>query len=470
MRTHIQLLRDAGKRVIAFTQTCDLGTYLLASACDQIVMQPGGDVAVLGFYQQAVFLKESLDTIGISLDVIAITPYKGVYDQFSRDSLSPEGREQLERLLDSRYEIAVNLIAEGRKRTPEEIRTLIDTAPHLDTDALRLGWIDALLYEEGLPGYLETDGLIDWEEAEHKLIRKPQPQRPDQYVAILPITGLMLPGESGGSPVPLPIPIPIIGDERAGDMTIVQEVRALMKDEQAAAVVLFIDSGGGAVIAAEAMASALDELAKTRPVVAYMNGVAASGGYMVACPARWIVAQPGTITGSIGVVMAKPVTGGLESKLLVKTFGFQRGANADLYDTSKPFSDSQRAQMRASIEHNYRQFIERVAKARKLTVEAVDAVGGGRVWTGVQAIELKLIDQLGDLKAAVAKARELANLPDEAAAYLFEPHKLDPLPPLAAPVEKLDPAAGLRHTIKNARGLLNGRAQVILPFHLDKRL
>lgn len=200
----------------------------------------------------------------------------------------------------------------------------------------------------------------------------------------------------------------------------VQQVRALMKDERAAAVVLFIDSGGGAVIAAEAMTSALEALAKTRPLVVYMNGVAASGGYEIATPARWIVAQPGTITGSIGVITAKLVTGGLREKLHAHSVEFTRGANANLFSDNAPFDEAQRAQMRASIVHFYEVFISHVARARGLTVEAVDAVGGGRVWTGAQAITHGLVDELGDVRAAIRKACALADLPDDTPVVIVE--------------------------------------------------
>jgi len=405
LRTIIERLRAAGKRVIAYAQSYDLGTYLIASVCDEILMQPGGDVSTLGLYQQAVFLKDALAAVGVALDVIAITPYKGVYDQLSRDSISPEARAQQEWLLDSRYTMIVRDIAASRGWEESKVRAMIDGAPYIDQEAVDAGYIDGLVYEEGLPERLGTEDLIEWEDIEKKLVRKPRRYDTDKYIAILPITGLMMPGESGAPPIDLPIPLPIIGGERAGDITVVQQVRGLMKDERVGAVVLYIDSGGGAAIAAEAMTSALQELAKMHPVVAYMNGVAASGGYMVACPAQWIVAQPGTITGSIGVVTAKPVTGGLEEKLLFKSFSFLRGANADLYSSSAPFTDDQRAKVRTAIEYSYRQFIEMVAAARHTTPEAIDAIGGGRVWTGEQGLANGLVDELGDVRAAILKAR-----------------------------------------------------------------
>ncbi len=457
LRGSIARLRAAGKRVICYAQSYDMGQYYLASAADAILLQPGGELLTIGLRQEAIFLKDALGMVGVVLDVVAITPYKGAYDQFSRDSISPEGREQLEWLIDSRYAMILNGIAEGRGWSPEQAQALIDTSPHPAEAALAAGYVDAVVNEEGFAGYLQNKHLHVWKDADRKLLLRRAPHG-DKHVALLTISGLMMPGESMNPPIDLPIPF--IGGERVGDQTVIRQVRALMKDESAAAVVLYIDSGGGAAVAAEAMTSALDELAKQRPLVVYMNTVAGSGGYYVATPARWIVAQPGTITGSIGVVTAKPITGGLREKLGVNTVEFTRGANASLFSDSAPFTDAQRAQMRASVEAIYRDFVARVARSRRMSAEAVDAVGGGRVWTGEQALQRGLVDQLGDLRAALAKARELANLPDDAPVALVA-GKARPLPPQLAP----DPAAALRYALDNARALASGAAQLISPIH-----
>jgi protease-4 len=457
LRASIRRLRDRGVRVLCHAQSYDLAAYYLASAADQILLQPGGDLLTLGLQQEAIFLKDALAQIGVALDVVAITPYKGAFDQLSRADISPEGRAQLEWLLDSRYEQIVTGIAEGRGLAPDAVRRLIDTAPHIDADALAAGYVDAVIHEEGLYAHLGTRHVIPLAEAKKRLLIPPPPRAGGKHIAILKVSGLMIPGESGSPPVELPIPF--IGGERAGDLTVVQQVRALMQDDDTAAVVLFIDSGGGAAIAAEAMTAALEELAKTRPLVAYMNAVAASGGYYIATPARHIVAQPGTITGSIGVVTAKPVTGGLRDLLRVRAVELARGANAGIYSDAQPFTDEQRALVRRSIEAAYRRFVERVARGRGLSVEAVDAVGGGRVWTGAQALQHGLIDEVGDLRAAIRTARELAALPEGAPVEVVG-GKVKNLPPQLA--ETVVPAA--KYLLDNARRVANGSAQVIAPF------
>lgn len=464
LRGSLLRLRERGKRVVCYSPSYDLASYYLASAADEILMQTGGDLMTLGLRQQALFLKDSLNAVGVSLDVVAISPYKGAFDQLSRSGISPEGQAQLEWLLDSRYDILVNDIAAGRGISPDAVRAMIDTAPHLDTTALASGYVDGVMFEEGLPAHLNTKHLVDWKQAKRRLIVKPKPRVGDKYVAVLRVGGLMIPGESGEPPGGFRLPLPLIGDERAGDITVVRQVRNLMKNKAAAAVVLFIDSGGGAAIAAEAMASALDELAKDRPLVVYMNNVAASGGYLIAAPAQWIVAQPGTITGSIGVVTAKPVTGDLRQKLLINAVEFKRGANAGLYSDAAPFTDEQRAVVRASIEHVYRRFVERVMRSRRMSFEAVDAVGGGRVWTGVQAHANGLVDELGDLRTALNKARALANLPDHAAVVMVS-GKGKPLPPQLA--EAANPAASIEYAMENARLLASGTAQLIMPLTIE---
>lgn len=458
LRGTILRLRQKGKRVICFAQNYDNATYYIASACDEIILQPTGEIAALGLRSEATFLKDALDTIGVQLESVAISPYKGAFDSLTRTTISPEGEAQLNWLLDSQYDILVSGIAEGRKTTPEAVHAMIDTGPHLDDDALKLGYVDAVLTEEDLHRRLASEHILPWSQADKKVLKLWQPSS-DKYVALLRVAGMVMPGESLEPPVD--IPVPFIGGERVGDLTVVQQVRALMKDKSAAAVILFIDSGGGAVIAAEAMTAALRELAKDRPLVVYMNSVAASGGYYIATPARWIVAQPGTITGSIGVIGAKAVTSGLFSMLKVNRLEFKRGANADFYSDIAPYTDQQRIRAFATVQHIYQQFIQHVAQGRNLSLEAVDAVGGGRVWTGAQAKEHGLVDELGDLQTALQKARELANLPETAPLMLMH-GKRKPLPAQLA--QQANPAAILDYLNTGVTGLCSGAPLVLMPF------
>ncbi len=467
LRGLVMRLRADGKRVICYAQDYSIAEYFVASAADEIILQPGGVVNIVGLRQQIVFLRDALATLGLQLDAVAISPYKGALDQFTRSDFSPESREQFEWLLDSRYDMIVRAIAEGRATEPEAIRAMIDAAPYIDTAAQAAEVIDAVLNEEALQAHLGAEHLVPWEQAEKSLFRKWQNLSP-KYVALLPIRGTIIQGESQRIPGSLPVPLPLLDEDRAGDITVTQTVRRLMKDENAAAVVLYIDSPGGSAAASEAMASALDELAKSRPVVAYMNAVAASGGYYVATPARWIVAQPGTITGSIGVILGKLITAGLYDRLHINRAELTRGRNATIEDDSAPFSDEQRTMMRAGIERIYGQFTARVAASRSMTVEAVDAVGAGRVWTGEQALGHGLVDELGDLRTALNKARALAALGNDSPLVLVREGGDDPLPPQLA--QQANPAAWMDYAASGARQIFNTRAQLILPLRIRDRL
>ncbi len=459
LRDSIQRLRQRGKRVVIFAQQYDLATYYVATAGDEIIIQPGGNVFTVGLRQEAIFLKDSLERIGVEVDSIAISPYKGAADTFTRSDISPEGREQLEWLLDSRYEQIVQGIADGRDMTPEKVREVIDNAPYLDRFAKGISVVDAVLFEEELYTYLSTKNVMTWEEADKVLLLRHRPQT-QKYVAVLKIEGFMVPGESATPPGDSPIPVPVVEDGRVGDITVVRQVRALTQDENLGALVLFVDSGGGAATAAEAMRSALAELAQKVPVVVYMNGVAASGGYLVSTAAQHIVAQPGTITGSIGVVLAKAIAGELRSKLYVRSVEFLRGNNADILSVTKPFSESQRTWFQESIERTYDIFVDHVARAREMETDAVDAIGGGRVWTGAQALENGLVDELGGFDVALKKARELANLPENTPIALVS-SKTKPIVPQVA--ERANPAARLLFLHQNATLLCNSTPQLVAP-------
>jgi protease-4 len=211
----------------------------------------------------------------------------------------------------------------------------------------------------------------------------------------------------------------------------VQAARQVASDKRAAAVVLFINSRGGSATASEAMRQALDVIASRKPVVVSMGPVAASGGYWVATPGRWIVARPSTLTGSIGVLSGKVIAEGMWSKLHVNRETISFGRHATIEDDSRPYSDEERKIVKGQIDRIYRVFLEVVGRARAMGVEEVDPIAAGRVWTGRQAFERKLVDELGGLEAALSKARSLAGLKEDAPLReVWAPKRL--VPPAAA--------------------------------------
>ena len=458
MRDAILRLREKGKRALSYAPGYRTLDYFVASACDEILLQSGGLLETSGLLTQQVFLKEGLAAAGLQFDSVAISPYKGAADTLTLSEPSPEGREQTNRLLDSLYGTVVEGIAATRKLKPEAVKHMIDQAVHVAADALEAGYVDAVMNEEALPEYLGITKVTMWEEANQQLYL-PERDFSQKYVAVLYAGGMIIDGESATPPSDLPVPIPFVGGERLGDITLNQQLRNVMKDPACGALTLYIDSGGGSATASESMASALAEFAKSRPLVVYMGGVAASGGYYIATPAHWIVAQAGTITGSIGVIMGKLVNSELLKKLRFNAVSYLRGDNADLVAGQKPFSDDQRQMIRGSVEQIYQQFLERVAESRGKTTEEIDAIAGGRVWTGEHALERGLIDEIGGLKTALDKARELANLPDAAPAVLIR----DKGKPVGVQLAERNPAALAKYVVENIE-LLTTRAQTIMPF------
>ena len=458
MRDAILSLRDKGKRVLSFAPGYRTMEYYVASACDEILLPPGGVLETSGLFSQQVFLKDGLGAVGLQWDSVAISPYKGAADALTRTEPSPEGKEQTNWLLDSIYDMVVEGIAATRKMKPDEVKYMIDGALHISDAALDRGYVDGVMNEEQLLEYLGVTKITMWEEADGQ-IYLPERDFSGKYVGVIYAGGAIVDGESATPPSDMPIPIPFVGGERLGDITLNQQVRHLMRDPQCGALVLYIDSGGGSATASESMASALAELAKSRPLVVFMGGVAASGGYYIATPAHWIVAQAGTITGSIGVLMGKLVNSDMLKKLRFNAFSYLRGDNADLISGESHFSDAQRDMIRASIDHIYEQFLGRVAESRGKSSDEIDAIGGGRVWTGEQALQNGLVDELGNLRTAIDKARELAKLPETAPSVLIR----EKGKPIGVQVAEQNPAAMLKYVAEGVEQLSN-RAQCIMPF------
>jgi protease-4 len=321
-------------------------------------------------------------------------------------------REMLESLLDSLYEELIEAIADGRSSTAKRIRKLLDSAPLTATAAHEAGLVDGVCYEDELPAHLGTSRhpttLITWEQAQRRLVR-PRRWHSHKAIGVIPLEGLIVPGPSREPPIPLPIPLPV-PSRQAGSDTLAQQLRAAAQDARLAAVVLHVDSPGGSSLASDLIWREVERLRQAKPVVVYMSNQAASGGYYVSAPASAIVAQPTTLTGSIGIWGGKIVTRGLYEKVQAHREVISRGKAAGLYTDMSAFGDEERAKIRAEIGDGYARFKARVAAGRGMGEDEVEAIARGRVWTGAQAVDRGLIDQLGDLHAAAARARELAGL------------------------------------------------------------
>jgi protease-4 len=347
----------------------------------------------------------------------------------------------------------VRSIGESRGIGLDAAAKVVDDSPYTDSTAFDKHVVDGLLAEEQLPDHLGGAGerarIATWDQARRRL-RAPRPTTGrGRYVAIMRIEGTIVDGRTESLPIRPPIDIPLVGQDRAGDLSVVPLARQVAADKNAAAAVLFINSRGGSSTASEAMRQALELVAKRKPLVIAMGSAAASGGYLVATPGQWIVARPGTLTGSIGVFTGKLVTSDLFSKLLVNRETVAFGKHVTLEGDDDPFTDEERTIVQQEIGRVYELFLESVGESRRMTRDEVHPVAGGRVWTGSQALERKLVDELGGVDTAVRKARSLAGLKETTPAREVRAPRR-PVPPRAMPT-----AAGLLGYVLEGIGLLS---------------
>ncbi len=420
LRSLLQSFRQSDKFVKCFLETAGEGTngtlaYYLVSACDHITLAPLGDMNLVGLYSDAYFLRGTLDKLKIETDFSHAGQYKSAAEQFTNTAHSPAAEEALSSVLDDLFSQIVSAIAEDRDLTPETVRDLIDRAPLTAEEALKEGLVDSL----GYPDEYE-ESLSDFSTEEPRLVSLSDYASPGRSptgdrVAVVFAQGTIVRGSNGTDPW---------SQQRyVGSETLATILRELAEDSGVAAVVLRIDSPGGSALASDLMLREVVRLAERKPVVVSMSDVAASGGYYIASKASGIVAEPATITGSIGVVGGKFVLRQFQEDLLGITHDtLKRGANADFFSTLDHFSPQQAELYERLMLRIYEAFVGHVADGREMTREAVDTVAQGRIWTGRQALEHGLVDQLGGLDTALDLARQKAGLkPEEATAIDFYP-------------------------------------------------
>jgi protease-4 len=383
----------------------------------------------------------------VQADVIQISPYKTAFDTIGKAEMTAEHRVQLDWLLDDQFDLLTTGMAAGRGISQAEMKQLIDRAPLTAAEAVSHKLVDAIAYEDDLPYLLaetkvsqsrhrETSEesasiseesapsashsispdddkrrkarLKPWSEARSSLTEKVR-RRSNKLIGVVSLEGAIMMGPSRRPPIDLPIPF--VGGATAGEQTLVQLLRQAEKMDELAAVIFYVNSGGGSALASDLIGRQIERLNQKKPVLVYMGDVAASGGYYVAAPTRCIMSQSGTITGSIGVITAHMSTRELYQKLSVNRVRLERGEHAGLYRTSDPLSAAERQVYWESIVEIYDQFKRVVAKGRNLPLETLDPICEGRVWTGRQARERGLVDEHGDFVDAIQKAAELAGLP-----------------------------------------------------------
>jgi protease-4 len=413
LREAISEFREGGKKVVCWAPTYTASTYAVACASDQVLLQPGGWIAPLGVARQYTFLADALRWAGVEADFVQVSPYKSAADTLTRSGFTSEAREMAEWLADAAFAEQLEQIARGRHLDEPAARGLVDASPFTDARALEEGAVDGVIGEEELSSRL-GGAFQPWSAARRRVLPQ-RPRRPGRLVGLIRVEGLIVDGRSRRPPPLPPLPVPLVTAEQCGDLTVVRQARRLAADRRVGAVVLWIDSGGGSATASEAIAGALRALGGRKPLVAAMGSVAASGGYYVATPAARVFAQPSTLTGSIGVLAGKLAVGGLLRRLLLNLETITRGEHASMFGSERPFREDEKTRLRELIERSYELFLDRVGGSRSRTPAQLDPIAGGRVWTGRQALGNGLVDELGGFEKALAEARRLGRLREDAA-------------------------------------------------------
>jgi protease-4 len=427
LRGAIGRFRSTGKKVYAMLDSGMPSDYLVACACDEIVMPESGELILPGVHAEAMFYKGLLAKVGVEADFIHIGAYKGAAEPYTREGFSEPVRENMNAIVDGIYDEMVTTIVKNRPLSIAQAKAAIDTGMISARQAKELGLIDRVAYPDALRKELaekydatslvlvknygkqevDTDfsgpmGLVKLMQAMMGGGTSSASSR-GKKIAVIYAVGPIMTGKSQSD---------MFGDSTMGSTTIVEALRAANADKQVAAIVLRVDSPGGSALASDLIWHETQVIKK--PIVASMGDVAGSGGYYISMGADKIIAAPGTITGSIGVVGGKMALNGLYDKLGITTETIERGKNSGLISSSGKFTESQREVIKKAMEDIYGQFTEKAAKGRKMPVEKLRELAGGRIYTGQQAKENGLVDGLGTLHDAVNEAKKLAGLEADA--------------------------------------------------------
>jgi protease-4 len=463
LRDAVAEFRRSGKRAVAWAETfgeTGHGTvgYYLATAFDEIWLLPSGDVAITGVAVEATFLRDALAKAGVTPQLGQRHEYKSAANIFTEQGFTPPHREMIERLVASATAQVVDGVAAGRGRRPEDVRAVIDHAPLTAAEALEAKLVDRLGYRDEVYAAVRRHAGADAQLRFVTRYAKATPaerarrvvQRPRPSVALVYGVGAVRLGRTGRGAFGLAM----------GSNTVAAAFRAAVKDEHVKAIVFRVDSPGGSYVASDVIwrETVLARRAG-KPVVVSMGDVAASGGYFVSMAADTIVAHPGTLTGSIGVVGGKQVITGLMDRLGVGYDAVAEGEHARIFSARQPFTERDWERVNHWLDRVYDDFTGKVAQCRGLSREHVHDVARGRVWTGADAKDRRLVDELGGLELALEVARRKAGLPDDAPVQVFP--KVSPVARLRPPESSEDPAAAAAVSWAEGWGGLAAAARVL---------
>jgi protease-4 len=427
LRDLIQDIRASGKWTSAYLETAGEfapgnSVYYLASACDEITLHPGGDVNLIGFSVRSPFLRGTFDKLGIRPEFPGRGDYKTARFMYTERDFTPAAREMTDWLVGSLFDQLVEGVAQGRGMAPDEVRNLIDRGPFLGEETQEAGLVDHREDWTTFTGRLEDKAGSAKVVGLNRYLTGGGSSSRGAKIAVVTGVGGIMRGESRRQFNPLFGMSDVMGSE-----TIARAFRTIRKDTDIKAVVFRVDSPGGSALASEIIREEMARTAEKIPVVISMGNVAGSGGYWVTCGAQAIVAEPGTITGSIGVLTGHLNMEGFYNDKLGISFGkADFGANADIYGETEDWNDQQRAIVDRVLDKIYDRFVTLVSESRGMSPEAVDAIGRGRVFTGIQGLENGLVDMVGGFDTALDEAKRLAEIDLDAKVRLVNFPKAKP--------------------------------------------
>ena len=404
MRSDIEAFKKSGKPVYAYFESAGNGGYYLASAADKVYAPPTADLMITGLYSELPFYRGGLDKIMVEPQFYHIGDYKSYSDMFMRKDMSEAQKTAMNSILDSLYGQLVGGIASGRHLTEEQVKADIDTGMIFGKDILARGLVDGLWYRDQLEAALEKansnkDGWNQIELSDYAKDRRFDFESgASKSIAVVIASGDIMSGEGDGS------------NGNLGSDTVVGWLQKAADNDKVKAVVLRVDSPGGSGLASDVIWREVELVRQKKPVVVSMSSTAASGGYFISMGADGIVAEPGTITGSIGVLTGKFVTKKLWDWTGVNYVPMKRGQNADLFSSYVPFSPDQEKLVVSMMQEFYKDFVTKAAQGRHKSYDEIDRIGQGRIWSGEEALKLGLVDQLGGLSEAIALAKSKARI------------------------------------------------------------
>ena len=469
LRADLENFKKSGKPLYAYLKSPNARDYYLATAASRIYMEPENLLNLKGLRFELMYFRHTLDKLGVQMEVEHAGKYKDFGDMFTRSSMSPETREVLTSVLDDMYANLIDTLAKGRNKTPAEIRATLDDGPFLSSQALAKGLVDEIRFEDEMYGELKS-ALKDGD------IRKVQSR--DYVKASVPAAGL-----EGKHHIAF---VAAEGDITRGDPDENSEsgiqsehldrtLHRIENDSSIEAVIVRINSPGGESDASDEIWRAMNMLSRKKPMVISMSDDAASGGYYMAMTGDPLVAYPGTLTGSIGVVFGKPVLHGLYDKLGIDKEILSRGKFARIDSDYEPLTEEGRQKLREGIDDEYRTFVTKVAQARKRKFEEIEPIAQGRVWLGDQARGNGLVDELGGIDRAIELVKQRAKIPasDGVMLMVYPPKRsiLEVLMSSQNPEAAIDAKIAALAPLKDAhvRVWMRGGMLRLMPYTLEFR-